>query len=94
VLNDQWDSGFIVDVYLTDTGRQPFAPWTLRFAFPGSQRLLSSWSGITAGQDGHTVIVSGTELAAGATVHFDLQGTWSGSNPRPTSFAVNGATCG
>ncbi|MGW4794986.1 glycoside hydrolase family 48 protein, partial [Nonomuraea sp. NPDC004297] len=33
-------------------------------------------------------------LATGASVSVGFNGTWTGTNPNPTSFSVNGVTCG
>jgi hypothetical protein len=50
--------------------------------------LTQSGSAVTA----RNVSYNGS-IATNGTVSFGFNGSWTGSNPSPTSFAVNGVTC-
>ncbi|HKS98658.1 MAG TPA: cellulose binding domain-containing protein [Rugosimonospora sp.] len=92
----QWQGGFTANVTVANTGTGALNGWTLTFAFPGSQQITSAWNA-TVSQSGAAVTArslafNGT-LAPGASTSFGFQGTWSSSNPSPTSFSVNGSAC-
>ncbi|MEU4568975.1 cellulose binding domain-containing protein [Micromonospora sp. NPDC023956] len=92
----EWSGGLIANVTIKNTATTAVNGWTLAFAFPGDQRITTLWSA-TYAQSGSAVTIrnaswNGT-IAAGASVSFGFQGTWSGSNPTPTSFSLNGAPC-
>ncbi|TDD19271.1 cellulose 1,4-beta-cellobiosidase [Nonomuraea diastatica] len=100
---NQWTSspgqgGFTANITLRNTG-DALSSWTLAFDYPTtSQRYTPSGWGAQWSQSGTRV--TGTNmpwngnLAAGASISVGYNGTWSGSNPDPTSFSVNGTTCG
>ncbi|TDD19243.1 glycoside hydrolase family 6 protein [Nonomuraea diastatica] len=90
--------GFTANITLRNTG-DALSSWTLAFDYPTtSQRYTPSGWGASWSQSGTRV--TGTNmsyngnLAAGASISVGYNGTWSGSNPDPTSFSVNGTTCG
>ncbi|WP_433199871.1 glycoside hydrolase family 3 N-terminal domain-containing protein [Dactylosporangium sp. CS-047395] len=94
-VND-WGGGFTGTVALKNTGSTTLNGWTLSFTFPGNQKVSQGWSA-TWSQSGAVVSAkseawNGT-LAPGATQSAGFNGTYSGSNPRPTAFTLNGATC-
>ncbi|MGA5764258.1 glycoside hydrolase family 48 protein [Nonomuraea bangladeshensis] len=100
---NQWTSGtnqggFTANITLKNTG-DPITSWTLAFDYPttGQKYTPSGW-GANWSQSGTRV--TGTNmpwngsLATGASTNIGFNGTWTGSNPSPTSFSVNGVTCG
>jgi cellulase/cellobiase CelA1 len=95
-VND-WGSGFTAALVLTNTGTTPVNGWTLSFAWPGNQRLSNGWNA-TWTQSGSTV--TGTSLsyngslAPGASTTVGFNAAYSGSNQPPSTFTLNGATCG
>ncbi|GAA2331426.1 glycoside hydrolase family 3 N-terminal domain-containing protein [Dactylosporangium salmoneum] len=94
-VND-WGGGFTGSVTIKNTGSATLSSWTLAFTFPGNQQVTQGWSAIWS-QSAATVTVrnesyNGT-LAPGATVTAGFNGSYSGANPRPTAFTLNGATC-
>jgi Glycosyl hydrolase family 12/Cellulose binding domain len=96
-VQSQWTGGFTTSVTLTNTGSQSINGWTLGFAFPNSsQKLTSGWNA-TWSQSGQNVTAASLNyngaLAPGASTSIGFQGTFSSSNPNPTSFTLNGATC-
>ncbi|WP_433688311.1 cellulose binding domain-containing protein [Micromonospora carbonacea] len=92
----EWPGGFVVDVTVENTATTAVNGWTLAFTFPGDQRITTLWSA-TYTQSGSAVTIrnanwNGT-IAAGASVTFGFQGSWSGSNAVPTGFSLNGVPC-
>ena len=95
VVRDQWSTGFTADVTVTNNGA-PVNGWTLGFGFPGDQKLINGWSA-TWSQTAQAVTARSLSwngnLATGASATVGFNGSHSGSNPKPTSFTLNGATC-
>ena len=95
-ITDQWRSGFVARVTVTNLG-DPLSGWTLEWAFTAGQRITSeTWNGVFT-QSGSTVRVKNAShngsVPTGRSVTVGFNGTWSGSNPEPTSFTVNGVAC-
>jgi lysophospholipase L1-like esterase len=94
-VSNQWSDGFGASVEVVNLG-DPLPAWSLVFQFPAGQTVGQLWNG-TGTQTGSTVTVTGTawnsSLAAGGTASFGFTGSWMGSNPAPTAFTLNGATC-
>jgi len=93
----QWAGGFVANVTLTNTGTSALSSWTLTFDFGGDQKVTNAWSA-TVTQSGTAVTATNLSyngaIPAGGNTSFGFQGTWTNSDAVPTSFAVNGATCG
>jgi len=99
-LSTGWDSGFVANISITDTGPDPITGWTVAFGFPTTTESVSgsTWNA-TYAEDGQNVVVTpvswNADLAAnsGNTVSFGFVGNQSGANPPPTSFTLNGTVC-
>jgi endoglucanase len=93
---NQWQGGFTANLTITNTSTTTLNGWVLAFTFPGSQKITQGWSGVFA-QQGSAVTISNASysstLAAGATVNPGFNGSWTGSNPSPTAFSLNGKMC-
>jgi hypothetical protein len=91
----QWTDGFTGDVTVTDLG-DPISGWTLTWSFGAGQQVTQAWNA-TVTQSGAQVTARNASynggLGTNASVTFGFNGSWSGSNPIPTSFALNGTTC-
>ncbi len=92
---DQWTGGFTANVTVTDGG-SALTAWTVGWSFAGGQLVTSGWNAVVT-QSGAAVTATneaynGT-VAAGGEIQFGFQGTWSGSNPAPTDFTLNGLSC-
>ena len=91
-VSTQWSGGFTASVNLTNLG-DPLSAWTTTWTFGAGQRVDQGWnatftqngSAVSAGDAGYNGAV-----ATNGTVSFGFNGTWTGSNPVPTNFAVNG----
>ena len=71
--------------------------WTVTFDFPNaSQEVTQGWSA-TWTQSGTRVSAASMSwngsLGKGASTSIGFTGSWSGANPVPASFALNGTTC-
>jgi cell division septation protein DedD len=93
---NQWPGGFTANMTITNTGSTAINGWTLVFTFPSSQQVTQGWNG-TFTQQGSQVTVTNASyngsLPAGSSVNPGFNGSWSSSNPNPTTFTLNGATC-
>ncbi|NUO58871.1 MAG: beta-glucosidase [Hamadaea sp.] len=94
--NDWGGGGFGAGVTITNTGSTSLTSWTLRFTFPGSQRVTNGWSA-TWTQSGADVTATSMSwngnLAPGGSTIIGFNGSYTGSNPPPTAFTLNGAAC-
>ena len=94
-VSSSWSTGATVAINVTNNGPATTS-WTLGFAFPGNQQVTNGWNG-TYAQSGQNVTVTsetynGT-LSTGASASTGFNLSYSGSNPVPTSFTLNGTTC-
>ncbi|MBB0233057.1 cellulose binding domain-containing protein, partial [Streptomyces calidiresistens] len=91
-----WPGGFQGEVVVTNTGSSPVTNWSLGWTFPGNQTVTGLWGGGVS-QSGNTVTVTApswaTTLAPNASASLGFLADWSGSNPAPTSFTLNGSPC-
>jgi hypothetical protein len=87
-------SGATVNVTIKNNGATAVNGWTLKFSFAGDQKITGLWRGIYT-QYGTKVTVTNEfyngMIPAGGTETFGFNLCYSGANPMPTSFVVNGA---
>ncbi|MFI6230356.1 cellulase family glycosylhydrolase [Micromonospora echinospora] len=91
-----WTGGFTASISIKNLG-DAINGWTLGFSFPDAgQRVGQGWSA-TYSQTGPAVTARNMSyngaLASGASTSIGFNGTWTGSNPAPTSFTLNGTVC-
>ena len=94
-VND-WGGGFTATVSVTNLGDPITGGWTLEWDFDGDQRVTSGWNGTFTQSGSHVTVRSpewGGTLGTGATAEPGFQGAYSGSNPAPASFTLNGTVC-
>ncbi len=93
---NQWPGGFTANLTITNTGSSTINGWTLRFTFPGSQQVTQGWNGVFS-QSGNQVTITNASyngtIPPNGSVNPGFNGSWSGSNPSPTAFTLNGAAC-
>jgi beta-glucosidase len=96
VPNDWGGGGFGANITITNTSTTTINNWTLRFTFPGTQKVTQGWSA-TWTQSGADVTAASLSwngvLAPGASTGIGFNGSYTGSNPTPTAFTLNGAPC-
>src|SRR3954447_21759920 len=94
-VSSQWQGGFGANVSITNLG-DPLAGWTLTWSFGAGQTVTQAWN-TSLTQSGSAVTAKNVSyngsVATNGTASFGFNGSWTGSNPAPTSFAVNGVTC-
>ncbi|MGC9669526.1 glycoside hydrolase family 9 protein [Planosporangium sp. 12N6] len=92
----EWNGGFSGSIRIANTGTAGISSWTLTFRFPGNQKIGQGWSA-TWTQSGADVTATSLSwngaLAPGAATDIGFNGTFTGSNPRPTAFSLNGTPC-
>ena len=95
-VQNQWTTGFTANITISDTGSSTLNGWTLTFTFPATQSVTQGWNGTFTSQGENITVTNlsynGTIAPAGST-SLGFNGTWSGSNPAPTAFTINGTTC-
>ncbi|MFI7629252.1 pectinesterase family protein [Microbispora rosea] len=93
---NDWPGGFTAAVTIQNLG-SAINGWSLGFTFPDSgQKVDTGWSA-TFSQSGQNVTATNVDynaaIATDASVSIGFNGSWSGSNPTPASFTLNGVTC-
>lgn len=95
VVSSQWSGGFTAGVKITNLG-DAVSSWVLTWTFPAGQTVTQAWSA-TVTQSGAAVSARNASyngsLGTGASTELGFNGSHGGSNPAPTSFALNGTTC-
>ncbi|WP_425451446.1 glycoside hydrolase family 48 protein [Sphaerisporangium album] len=90
-----WNNGFTGAVKITNNG-DPWTNWTLRFTFPGGQQVTQGWSANWS-QSGANVTATNLSwngnLGTGQSTNIGFNGSHTGTNPKPTSFTINGVVC-
>jgi len=94
-VSSQWQGGFGANVSITNLG-DPLTGWTLTWSFSAGQTVTQAWN-TSLTQSGSAVTAKNVSyngsVATNGTVSFGFNGSSPGSNPAPTSFAVNGVAC-
>jgi endoglucanase len=95
-VND-WGGGFTATITITNTATTAISGWTLRFTWPGNQQVTlpgweATWSQTGAQVTGINLSHNGA-LAPNQSATMGFNAAYSGSNPRPTAFTLNNATC-
>jgi sugar lactone lactonase YvrE len=96
-VTNQWNVGFGGAITIKNTGTTPINSWTLTWTWPGNQRVTQSWNANYT-QSGANVTFTNMSynatIAPGATLSgVGFNASYSGSNPAPTAFSVNGTLC-
>jgi len=95
-ITSSWQGGFQGDVTIKNTG-DALSSWTLGWSFANGQKITQLWNG-SLSQSGAAVTVKNLSyngsVPSGGSTNFGFLGNWSGSNAVPTSFTLNGSTCG
>ncbi|BEL05331.1 hypothetical protein Q0Z83_035220 [Actinoplanes sichuanensis] len=94
-VSSQWQGGFGANVAVTNLG-DPLTSWTLTWSYSAGQTVTQAWN-TTLTQSGAAVTAKNAgfngNVATNGTVSFGFNGSWTGSNPDPTAFALNGVAC-
>ncbi|GIH19852.1 arabinofuranosidase catalytic domain-containing protein [Rugosimonospora africana] len=94
-ISAQWSGGFGANVTVTNLG-DTVNGWRLTWNFVTGQSVTQAWNA-TVSQSGTAVVATNVSynatIVSGGTAAFGFNGAWSGSNPVPTAFALNGTAC-
>ena len=92
----EWPGGFTANITITNTGTSTITGWTLKFPFPGDQKITNAWNATTT-QTGTTVTATNAGYNATITpagnTSFGFQGTFTTNDTTPTTVTLNGTTC-
>jgi hypothetical protein len=91
----QWPGGFTGNVAITNLG-DPLNGWRLTWTFTNGQTVTQGWNGVFTQSGANVTVANQTynaSLGTNATVTPGFNGTWTGTNSTPTSFALNGVAC-
>ena len=96
VTND-WGNGFQAAVSITNNTAKATSNWALAWTYAGNQHIYQIWNAVVS-QSGKKVTVKNASwnpvIAAGATLSgIGFNATYSGSNPKPIAFTLNGQAC-
>ncbi|HEU5425387.1 MAG TPA: cellulose-binding domain-containing protein [Actinocrinis sp.] len=95
-VKNEWGGGFTANVTVTNTGTTAINGWTLKFTFPGDQKVTNAWNA-TVTQSGSAVTATNASynaaIAPGGNAQFGFQGTWTSNDTNPTTFTLNAAAC-
>ncbi|GGP86604.1 glycoside hydrolase family 6 protein [Saccharothrix coeruleofusca] len=95
-ISNQWSGGFSATVTVTNLGDAISGGWTLEWDFAAGQTVQHGWNG-TFSQAGTRVTVRNPSwsptVGTGASISPTFNGSWSGDNPVPTQFRLNGTVC-
>jgi cellulose 1,4-beta-cellobiosidase len=94
-VQNQWDTGFTTAVTVTNNGAAK-STWAVKWSYAGNQKITNGWNAkfsqsgaaVTAANESY----NGT-LAAGGSISFGFNASYSGSNALPTTFTLDGVTC-
>lgn len=94
-VSSTWPGGFGANVNVTNLG-DPVTSWTVVWSYSAGQQVTQAWNA-TVTQSGSQVTARNAgyngALATNASTSFGFNGSWTGSNPVPGSFTLNGTTC-
>jgi hypothetical protein len=94
-VSSSWPGGFGANVTVTNLG-DPVNGWQLTWSFGAGQTIQQLWNGAYT-QSGAEVSVTNAAyngaIPTSGTTSFGFNGSWTGSNPVPTSFTLNGVPC-
>ncbi len=93
---NSWNGGFTGSVTITNTGTAPVTGWTLGWDYAAGQRVAQGWNGTWTQSGAHVAVAAPSwqpDLAPGASAGTGFNGTFTGSNPAPTAFTLNGTAC-
>src|SRR5690242_4957049 len=94
-VSSQWSGGFGANVTITNLG-DPITSWTLKWSYAAGQTVTQAWNAtVTQSGAAVTAVNAGYNgaVATNGTASFGFNGSWTGSNPSPTSFSLNGVEC-
>ncbi|MGW3783897.1 rhamnogalacturonan lyase family protein [Micromonospora chokoriensis] len=94
-ITNQWQGGFGANVAVANLG-DPVNGWALTWSYAAGQQVTQAWNAVVT-QSGAQVTARNVDhnasLATNGSASFGFNGSWTGSNPVPSSFTLNGTVC-
>ncbi|MET8152191.1 cellulose binding domain-containing protein [Actinoplanes sp. NPDC049668] len=94
-VSSTWPGGFGANVTITNLG-DALTSWSLVWSYSAGQTVTQAWNTALT-QSGSTVTARNAgyngSVGTNGTVSFGFNGSWTGSNPVPTAFTLNGTAC-
>ena len=96
-VTGQWPNGFEAAITIKNTGTNPIKGWNLTWTWAAGQKITQAWSA-TYSQTGANVTLSNESynatISPGTTLTgIGFNGSYTGTNPAPSAFYVNGTLC-
>jgi len=94
-VSGQTPGDFEAKVTVTNLG-DPIRGWQLEWSTAAGQTITRAWDTTIVQTNGKITARNGSRnaaLDAGGSASFGFSGSWTTSNPTPTSFTLNGTTC-
>jgi hypothetical protein len=96
-VTTQWDVGFGTAITIENTGIAPINGWNLTWTWAGNQKLTESWDSSytqTGANAKLTNLSWNPSIAVGTTLTgIGFNASYTGSNPAPAAFYLNGTLC-
>ena len=96
-VTTQWNVGFGTAITIQNTGSAAINGWTLSWTWPGNQQITQSWNANYTQTGANAALTNASwnaSIPAGQTISgMGFNGSYSGSNPTPTAFYLNGTLC-
>ncbi|MGI5176131.1 non-reducing end alpha-L-arabinofuranosidase family hydrolase [Dactylosporangium sp. CA-152071] len=95
VVSSSWPGGFNANVTVTNYG-DAVNGWSLTWTFGAGQTVTQLWNGSVAQSGAQVTVTNATynsSIPTNGNAAFGFNGSWNGSNPVPTDFALNGTAC-
>jgi poly(hydroxyalkanoate) depolymerase family esterase len=92
-----WNTGLTASVTITNTGTTTVDGWRLGFTLPAGQTVTNGWGAAYSPASGAVTAVNASydaTIAPGAAVTIGYQATHTGNSAAPSSFTLNGTSCG
>jgi serine/threonine protein kinase len=97
VVTHLWPGGFTTNIIISNTGATAINGWKLFFTFPHHQEITQIWNGSFAQQGSNVTITNlsyNSSISGKSSTWLGFNASWTGSNPHPGSFTLNGLPCG
>jgi endoglucanase len=97
MLNSQWNTGFNTTLSVQNTGTTPINGWRLTWTWGASQAIYQAWNS-SYSQTGNAVTLTNAswnaQISPGSSAFgIGFNANYSGSNPAPGTFYLNGVLC-
>jgi hypothetical protein len=96
-LDTQWNTGFEAAITITNSGTTAINRWNLTWTWASGQKINQAWDAEYTQTGANASLTNETydaTIAPGATLRgIGFNASYSGTNPAPTAFYINGTRC-